>query len=131
MFGFGKWRTIATALQKLIADKEDTKQVFIILQAMGRARVRSYKRFLKNANAEKILTADKPLVSYLKDRDWLAAQAEGSLGRAYLDFTTTEQISADGLTQASVDGGGASSELTASICCFPNASAMPMICGMS
>ncbi len=113
MFGFGKWRTIATALQKLIADKEDTKQVFIILQAMGRrSGIRSYKRFLKNANAEKILTADKPLVSYLKDRDWLAAQAEGSLGRAYLDFTTTEQISADGLAQASVDGGGASSELT-------------------
>ena len=57
MFGFGKWRTIATALQKLIADKEDTKQVFIILQAMGRrSGIRSYKRFLKNANAEKILT---------------------------------------------------------------------------
>ncbi|GIR46356.1 MAG: hypothetical protein CM15mP55_3320 [Hyphomicrobiales bacterium] len=54
MFGFGKWRTIATALQKLIADKEDTKQVFIILQAMGRrSGIRSYKRFLKNANAEK------------------------------------------------------------------------------
>ena len=66
MFGFGKWRTIATALQKLIADKEDTKQVFIILQAMGRrSGIRSYKRFLKNANAEKFLTADKPLVSYL------------------------------------------------------------------
>ena len=48
----------------------------------------------------------------MKDRDWLAAQAEGSLGRAYLDFTTTEQISADGLTQASVDGGGAHTELT-------------------
>ena len=113
MFGCGKWRTIATALQKLIADKEDTKQVFIILQAMGqRSGVRSYKRFLKNTNAEKILNADKPLVSYLKDSDWLAAQPEGSLGRAYLDFTTTEQISADGLTQASVDGGGAGSELT-------------------
>ena len=113
MFGFKKWQMIATALQKLIADKEDTKQVFIILQAMGRrSGIRSYKRFLKNANAEKILTADKPLISYLKDRDWLAAQPEGSLGRAYLDFTTTEQISADGLTQASVDGGGASSELT-------------------
>lgn len=113
MFGFGKWRVIATALQKLIADKEDTKQVFIILQAMGRrSSVRSYKRFRKSANAEKILRAERPLVSYLKDRKWLAAQPEGSLGRAYLDFTVTEQISADGLTQASVDGGGANLELT-------------------
>ena len=113
MLGFGKWRTIATALKKLIADKEDTKQVFIILQAMGeRSSVRAYRRFKSMPNAKKILSAERPLVSYLKDHAWLAAQPEGSLGRAYLDFTITEQISADGLAQASDDGRGTDPRLS-------------------
>lgn len=101
----GKIRRIVGAIRKLIADKEDTKQVFIILEALsGRSGERAYAKFLKTANADKILAAERPLIDLLLDRDWLAAQPEGSLARAYHKFTELEAITADGLVQASEDG---------------------------
>ena len=41
----------------------------------------------------------------LNDRDMLRALPDGSLGRAYLEFVERENLSADGLTDASVKGG--------------------------
>ena len=103
---FNTLRRIVGALRKLVADKEDTKQVFVILEALGKgAGKRSYKRFLRTPQARKILSADKTLIDRLQDRDWLAAQPKGSLARAYHKFTEREQITADGLVQASEEGG--------------------------
>ena len=100
------WRQIATALRKLIADKEDTKQVFVILRALsGRSGNRAYARFKKQPIAGKITQAERDLISHLNDRDWLKQLPEGSLGRRYYQFTEVEQISADGLVQASEEGG--------------------------
>lgn len=101
----GKIATIRTAIKNLIADKEDTKQVFIILEALsGNSGSRAFKRFKKTPYAQNILAAEKPLVEYLKDRAWLESLPEGTLGRTYARFTEVEQISADGLTEASVEG---------------------------
>lgn len=109
-----KLRIIREAIKKLIADKEDTKQVFVILETMsGNSGLRAFKRFKKAPHAEKILNADKPLVEYLKDRVWLESLPQGSLGRAYARFTEVEQISADGLTEASVEGRQEMRELSA------------------
>jgi ubiquinone biosynthesis protein COQ4 len=105
---------IRGAIKKLIADKEDTKQVFVILETMsGNSGLRAFKRFKKAPHAEKILNADKPLVEYLKDRAWLESLPQGSLGRTYARFTEVEQISADGLTEASVEGRQEMRELSA------------------
>ena len=99
-------KQVAAAMRKLIADKEDTTQVFIILQALaGNSGVRAYKRFLQSPDAEAILCADKVLIEWLRDRDWLAAQPSGSLACAYHQFTERENITADGLVAASETGG--------------------------
>ena len=100
-----KLQKIRGAIKQLIADKEDTKQVFVILEALaGNSGLRAFQRFLKTDHAEKILAAEKPLVDYLKDRAWLESLPEGSLGGAYARFTQVEQITADGLTDASIEG---------------------------
>ena len=110
----GKIAKIRGAIRQLIADKEDTKQVFIILEALsGNSGLRSFKRFKKTPYADKILAAKKPLVEYLKDRQWLESLPQGSLGRTYARFTEVEQISADGLTDASVEGREEEREMSA------------------
>jgi len=109
-----KLQKIRGAVKQLIADKEDTKQVFIILEALaGNSGLRAFKRFLKTEHATKILEAEKPLVEYLKDRDWLESLPQGSLGQAYARFTKVEQITADGLTEASVEGREEEREMSA------------------
>ena len=101
----GRLARIGGAIKKLIADKEDTKQVFVILEALaGNSGMRAFKRFQKTPNAEAILQAEKPLVDYLMDRDWLASLPKGSLGERYFNFTKVEEITADGLTDASIEG---------------------------
>lgn len=99
------FRRVRAAVAALLADKEDTKQVFIILEALsGGSRRRVFRRFKRLPIARKVFGAERELIAYLRDRDWLNAQPEGSLARAYADFTEREQITADGLAQASTDG---------------------------
>ena len=46
---------IGGAIKKLIADKEDTKQVFVILEALaGNSGLRAFKRFQKTPKAQDI-----------------------------------------------------------------------------
>jgi ubiquinone biosynthesis protein COQ4 len=109
-----KLARIYGAIKKLIADKEDTKQVFVILEALsGNSGLRAFKRFKKTPHAQDIMAADKPLVDYLLDRDWLASLPKGSLGERYFNFTKVEEITADGLTDASVEGRDETRELSA------------------
>ena len=109
-----KLARIGGAIKKLIADKEDTKQVFVILEALaGNSGLRSFKRFQKTPHAVDILAAEKPLVDYLLDRDWLASLPKGSLGERYYNFTRVEQITADGLTDASIEGRDEEHEMSA------------------
>lgn len=110
----GRLKRISGAIKKLIADKEDTKQVFVILEALaGNSGLRAFERFKKTAHADDILSSDKPLLEYLKDRKWLASLPQGSLGERYFNFTKVEQITADGLTDASVEGRDETRELSA------------------
>ncbi|MGC6472784.1 MAG: Coq4 family protein [Parvibaculales bacterium] len=92
------------AVRRLMKDNEDTAQVFTILEAMGqRAIRREWNRFEKAPIADKIL-AEPHLIEMLCDRPYLQALPEGSLGRTYFDFTQVENITPDGLVQASEDG---------------------------
>jgi len=92
------------AVRRLMRDNEDTAQVFTILEAMGqRALRREWARFETSDIAEKVF-AEPHLIELLCDRAYLQALPEGSLGRTYFEFTKTENITADGLVQASEDG---------------------------
>jgi len=99
-------RAAMHAMRKLMEDPEDTAQVFRIIKAMsGPARAKSFKRFCKTAVGRRVLANRESLADRLNDRDALRAMPEGSLGRAYLAFVERENLSADGLADASEEGG--------------------------
>jgi ubiquinone biosynthesis protein COQ4 len=92
------WR----ALRKLIANPEQTEEVFKIIRALsGPALERGYHRFAKTDVGARILREDIDLLDALTDREALAALPANTLGRHYLHFVTSENISADGLVAAS------------------------------
>ncbi len=103
------WR----AMKKLLADKEQTEEVFIILRALGGGEMlRNFKRFSQLKTGKKILAEERDIISALNDREALAAMPEGSLGRRYLDFVVSEGLTADGLVDASQVNEEAASLLT-------------------
>ena len=92
------WRGI----RALIADPDDTNQVFRIIRALaGNSGERQFQRFLASPHGPTILAERRSLVDRLSDRAYLRQLPEGSLGRSYLDFSEREEISPDGLVEAS------------------------------
>jgi ubiquinone biosynthesis protein COQ4 len=84
--------------QKLIADKEDTEQVFHIIEAL---RSGSYDRLARDFYASDFgrRTFDEgvDLVALLDDHDAHHMLEPGSVGRAYLAFMEREGLTAQGL----------------------------------
>jgi ubiquinone biosynthesis protein COQ4 len=96
------WR----AIRALLADPDDTAQVFRIIDALsGRSGERLFARFRATPTGARILEERRSLLGTLSDRDALRALPEGTLGRIYADFVSREQLSADGLVAASAEGG--------------------------
>ena len=92
------------AIQQLIADPEDTAQVFTIIRAMSGPSVeRGYRRFSRLRFGRKVIEEQIDLLDTLRDRDHLRTLRPESLGRAYLAFMESENLSADGLVDASAD----------------------------
>lgn len=90
------------AVRRLLRDPDDTRQVFIVLQALrGRSGLRLFRRFQATAVGATILNERRALLPYLQDRLALARLPQGSLGRTYLDFMAVENLTADGLVDAS------------------------------
>ena len=90
------------AVRRLLDDPDDTRQVFIVLNAMrGRSGLRLFRRFKASPVGAAILSQRRSLLARLQDGAALAQLPRGSLGRAYLDFMTAEQLSADGLAASS------------------------------
>ena len=86
------------ALSELLKNKEDTGQVFIIMRSLsGRSTARGYARLLKTAKGGRIAYRRDEIAKTLSDTEFLKRLPEGSVGRAYLHFTTSENISAQGL----------------------------------
>lgn len=95
------WR----AMRILLRDKEDTAQVFRFVQALtGDSQRRAFERFKQSETGQRILSEKRQLLDVLRDREALARCPEGSLGRAYLDFVYGQNLSADGLVEASNEG---------------------------
>ena len=99
------WGRARAALKVLIADPERTDQVFEIVRALsGRADVRSFRDLLRHPDGIALLREQPSLLTALSDRAALARLPEGSLGRAYLAFMVTADLTADGLVDASMQG---------------------------
>jgi ubiquinone biosynthesis protein COQ4 len=93
------------ALGRLLADKEDTAQVFEIMRALnGSAGRKAYLRLLSTPEGGRIAYERVELAEKLMDRAWLASLPPGSVGAAYADFTAREHLSADGLAAESRKG---------------------------
>jgi ubiquinone biosynthesis protein COQ4 len=94
------------AIRALIRDPDDTKLVFDVIGALsGRSGERLFARF-EATEVGACLLAERPdLLARLSDRDALLALPVGTLGRTYAEFMGREQISADGLVDASLEGG--------------------------
>lgn len=93
------------AIRRLIADPEQTQEVFTVIQALsGPALQNAYMRFADTDVGRRVLADEVDLLDTLTDRAALGALPAGSLGRHYLQFVTSEDLSADGLVQASSIG---------------------------
>lgn len=90
------------AIRALIADKEDTGQVFKIIDALsGNVRDRQFKRFIATEMGQRIVAEKRDLIALLNDRERLSRLPAGTLGRTYYEFMSEENLTADGLVEAS------------------------------
>ena len=90
------------SLRKLLADKEDTAQVFEIMRALnGDANARNYARLLGTSAGGRIAYERVELAPMLMDDTWLDGFAAGTVGAAYREFVRSENISAAGLAEIS------------------------------
>ena len=84
--------------RKLIADKEDTEQVFHIFQCLPRPAFIDEARAFVYSDAGQALRASEPfLPDLLDDHSRLRAMPKGSVAHAYVDFMEREGLSAAGL----------------------------------
>jgi ubiquinone biosynthesis protein COQ4 len=90
------------AVRALIANKEDTTQVFEIMRALsGRAIPNGYQRLLETVEGGRIAFEAEELQPILDDHETLSRLPEGSVGRAYLAFVEGQGFTAEGLAEES------------------------------
>jgi ubiquinone biosynthesis protein COQ4 len=99
------WAHALKSLRKLLADKEDTRQVFEIMRALnGRSTAKGYLKLLETPEGGRIAYERQEFARKLMDDAWLDSLPDGSVGAAYRTFIRTEQLSADGLAEVSREG---------------------------
>jgi ubiquinone biosynthesis protein COQ4 len=97
-----EWGVALRALKKLLADKDDTGEVFEIMRALNGASTRDgYLRLIASAEGGRIAYERAELAPLLADRAWLTTLPENSLGAAYARFTANASITPQGLVDVS------------------------------
>ena len=90
-------------MQKLLADKEATDEVFQIIRALnGDSFERSFQTFLKHPDAPGLIDAAEVLPPVLDDHARWLALPEGTFGREYVEFMRREGLTAAGLVEESL-----------------------------
>ena len=90
-------------MQKLIADKEDTAQVFHIIEALnGNSTRKDFDRFMRTPSGQHLLRQRTYLPDLLDDHEPLKALPKGTVGRTYVDFMEREGLTANGLVEESL-----------------------------
>jgi ubiquinone biosynthesis protein COQ4 len=90
------------ALRALKRNREDTRQAVLVIDALrGKTSLRQFERFRRTKTGRAVLSERRQLLDRLCDRDRLAALPPGTLGRLYHEFMTSENLTAEGLVEAS------------------------------
>jgi ubiquinone biosynthesis protein COQ4 len=85
---------------RLVADKEDTEQVFHIIDSLkGTKSLRQMRNFIPTPEAQELLTRDQYLPDYLDDHARWAGCDTNSLAQNYIRFMRREGLSAAGLVE--------------------------------
>lgn len=96
------WRGALSALRKLLANAEDTTQVFRIMRALNAdVSHRNYRRLLTTAEGGRLAYERAELAERFSDRAWIDSMPEGSVGAAYRAFLDRTGFSAQGLAEIS------------------------------
>jgi ubiquinone biosynthesis protein COQ4 len=98
-----EWLTALRALRRLLANRDDTVQVFRIMRALnGDTSHRNYRRLIASAEGGRLAYRRLELAPRLCERSWIDSLPEGSVGAAYRAFLDRTGYSADGLAELSV-----------------------------
>ena len=88
--------------RNLIADKEDTAQVFHIFESLPRKGfVPDARAFIESDRGQRLMRSEPFLPTVLDDHAPLKALPAGTVGRAYVEFMEREGLSAAGLVAES------------------------------
>jgi ubiquinone biosynthesis protein COQ4 len=94
--------TAIRAMRGRMRDREDTRQVFLVMDALrGKTSLRQFARFRETQTGRAVLAERRQLFDRLSDRRSLAGLPPGTLGRSYYEFMAAENLSAEGLVEAS------------------------------
>ena len=89
-------------MKLLLADKEDTLQVFNIMECLnGSNSLRKFKKFSATEQGAARMSERRELPEILDDHETLKQLPEGTVGRAYVNFMEREGLSAAGLVEES------------------------------
>jgi ubiquinone biosynthesis protein COQ4 len=99
-----EWGTALAALRRLLANGDDTHQVFRIMRALnGDVTQRNYRKLLTVPGGGQLAYRRLELAQRLTDRAWVDGFAPGTVGAAYRDFLDSTGYSADGLVEISME----------------------------
>lgn len=106
--------TVIDATRIALSNPEDTAQAFRIAEALSFGTPeRLLAKLRRDPTGQRLLAQRDDLLSVLSDRAALEAKPAGSLAHAYLAFIDSENITPDGLVDASMEGAGDVSEVDA------------------
>jgi ubiquinone biosynthesis protein COQ4 len=96
------WAEAFRAVRKLLADPDDTVQVFRVMKALnGGTAARNYHRLIATPEGGRIAYRREELVGKLTDPEFLGQFGPGTVGAAYRAFLDRTGFSADGLAAVS------------------------------
>jgi ubiquinone biosynthesis protein COQ4 len=97
-----EWGIALSALGRLLANGDDTAQVFRIMRALnGDVTQRNFRRLMATPNGGRLAYQRVELSQRLTDHAWIDSFAEGTVGAAYRHFLDSTGFSADGLVEVS------------------------------
>lgn len=92
--------------RKLVADKEDTEQVFHMVDCLPSRRFRRIQEaFCSSDQGRRLMAGEPSLPELLDDHDRLLAMPANSVAHAYVAFMRSEGLSAAGLVAESEKAG--------------------------
>lgn len=98
------WGKAFAAIGRLLADGDDTMQVFRIMRALnGDVAMRNYRKLLSTAQGGVQAYRRVELAELFSDRAWLDTLPEGTVGATYRAFLDRTGYSAGGLAEVSYE----------------------------